>query len=351
MDENQPPTHKSDRRKETHVNGTSNLAPTTTSGDHGLVGVATNGSLSDTSACSCSTEDSGIGMGPEAHTGHQNGLSHPPPPPPLSSSTSLESRIEYTALQPRLPPLHSSPRHTQLPRLYTDGQGPVSCAVTVYPSATCNSHIFPRVRHTSATPSGSITTSSRISSYPTLSLLHPVTTTNSAFQPILPWIHQEQPSGNGHYSQHQQPHPATTHHKVTLVNPAPTPTTTSAIPTPIPVSIPPGSTEWPLKSVSKAQSSTLLYGMFTKDGTRWKCEECQRLFSSQGSLRAHARIHTGERPYQCQYCFRTFCQASTLRSHERLHTGEKPYKCEHCGRAFTQSAGLRSHLKTHRYDS
>lgn len=110
---------------------------------------------------------------------------------------------------------------------------------------------------------------------------------------------------------------------------------------------------WPLKSINKARSSTMLYGMFTRseDGTHWQCEECKRLFSSQGSLRAHARIHTGERPYQCQYCFRTFCQASTLRSHERLHTGEKPYKCEHCGRAFTQSAGLRSHLKTHRYDS
>ena len=107
---------------------------------------------------------------------------------------------------------------------------------------------------------------------------------------------------------------------------------------------------WTPKTASKPN---LLYGMFSKteDGTRWQCEECKRMFSSQGSLRAHARIHTGERPYQCQYCFRTFCQASTLRSHERLHTGEKPYKCEHCGRAFTQSAGLRSHLKTHRYDS
>ena len=102
---------------------------------------------------------------------------------------------------------------------------------------------------------------------------------------------------------------------------------------------------------NKKQPPSLLYGMFSRceDGSRWQCEECKRLFSSQGSLRAHSRIHTGERPYRCQYCFRTFCQASTLRSHERLHTGEKPYKCKHCGRAFTQSAGLRSHLKTHRY--
>ncbi|KAL5483699.1 hypothetical protein EMCRGX_G020106 [Ephydatia muelleri] len=106
-------------------------------------------------------------------------------------------------------------------------------------------------------------------------------------------------------------------------------------------------------SSSPSPSSSLVYGMFSrsKDGTTWNCEECKRVFLSQGSLRAHARIHTGERPYRCRYCHRTFCQASTLKSHERLHTGEKPYKCKHCGRSFTQSAGLRSHMKTHRYDN
>ena len=100
---------------------------------------------------------------------------------------------------------------------------------------------------------------------------------------------------------------------------------------------------------SGSPKSQLLYGMFmrSEDGSRWRCARCDRQFNSQGSLRAHARIHTGERPYKCKFCSRTFCQASTLRSHERLHTGEKPYKCGVCGRAFTQSAGLRSHLKTH----
>ena len=98
-----------------------------------------------------------------------------------------------------------------------------------------------------------------------------------------------------------------------------------------------------------SRKNELLYGMFTRsdDGSRWRCTRCERHFNSQGSLRAHARIHTGERPYKCKFCSRTFCQASTLRSHERLHTGEKPFKCNVCGRAFTQSAGLRSHLKTH----
>ena len=83
------------------------------------------------------------------------------------------------------------------------------------------------------------------------------------------------------------------------------------------------------------------------DSTHWQCKLCNRVFTSQGSLRAHARIHNNEKPYRCKYCQRPFTQASTLRSHERLHTGEKPYKCDTCNKTFTQSAGLRSHKKTH----
>ena len=120
---------------------------------------------------------------------------------------------------------------------------------------------------------------------------------------------------------------------------------TTGLPIAWPVLAPPTS---PLSSSGHTHKPSSL-DMFVRgvEGNRWQCQICQKVFTSQGSLRAHARIHTGERPYQCRFCKRTFTQASTLRSHERLHTGERPYKCKNCGKAFTQSAGLRSHMKTH----
>ncbi|KAL6461746.1 hypothetical protein MHYP_G00298910 [Metynnis hypsauchen] len=107
---------------------------------------------------------------------------------------------------------------------------------------------------------------------------------------------------------------------------------------------------------------------------RIKCPKCDKELANSGSLRNHMRLHTGERPYVCPHCDQCFSQVPelrrhlishtgeaylclmcgkalrdphTLRAHERLHTGDRPYKCEQCGKGYTMATKLRRHMKSH----
>ncbi len=41
-----------------------------------------------------------------------------------------------------------------------------------------------------------------------------------------------------------------------------------------------------------------------------------------------------------------FNRSGNLKAHERIHTGEKLHTCDQCGRSFTQAYGLK-HLHSH----
>lgn len=56
----------------------------------------------------------------------------------------------------------------------------------------------------------------------------------------------------------------------------------------------------------------------------FKCEHCQREFSTKGNLVRHVQAaHIGGQVFPCQTCGKEFKRKEDMHTHMRVHTGER----------------------------
>lgn len=80
-------------------------------------------------------------------------------------------------------------------------------------------------------------------------------------------------------------------------------------------------------------------GRRTSPNSKLRCDVCNQLYSRKDNLRAHQRVHNGEKPYKCNDCGASFRWLGALRTHQATHKPDSS-SCDQNDLSSTQTSSL-----------
>ena len=88
------------------------------------------------------------------------------------------------------------------------------------------------------------------------------------------------------------------------------------------------------------------HGKMHVEGGVFPCGKCSKSFSTQKRVKKHMRSHM-EFANKCDVCEKSFQNMGALMLHRNIHLDQKPFKCETCGKDFSQKGNLKTHMQKH----
>ncbi|XP_072948434.1 uncharacterized protein [Epargyreus clarus] len=82
-------------------------------------------------------------------------------------------------------------------------------------------------------------------------------------------------------------------------------------------------------------------------GNVFKCNCCEKVFSTRASLKNHKQRYHAARIIDCRICHKSLAGWVAMRAHMATHTSDSRYQCSDCPKRFKYSHSLVKHRDTH----